>query len=267
MAERSRGRIALRVTVLTYVGILVVVPLATVLWRTIGEGFGAFLDALTSGDAVHALVLTGIVAGSAVVLNTVFGVGIALLLARKRFAGRALLDTVLDLPVSVSPIVVGLALVLVYGTETGWFGGGLAHVGVQVIFATPGMILATAFVSLPLVVREVLPVLIEAGDDTEQAAACLGANGWQRFARITLPTIRWALGYGVVLSVARCLGEFGAVKVVSGDVSGQTQTLTVLIDDRAQQFEPGYYQLSVVLVLICVLCILAVAVLRPKEVA
>jgi sulfate transport system permease protein len=127
------------------------------------------------------------------------------------------------------------------------------------------MILATAFVSLPLVLREVLPVLLEAGTDTEQAAQSLGANAWQRFVRITLPTIRWGLGYGIVLSVARCLGEFGAVKVVSGNIAGQTQTVTVLIDDRAEQFEPGSYQLSVVLILVAVLCIVTVSLLRPKD--
>ncbi len=259
------GRRGLRAIAVLYVGLLVLVPLGTVLWRTVAQGWGTFVDALTAPDAVHAIQLTAVVAGSAVVLNTVFGVGTALLLARRRFPGKRVLDLLLDLPVSVSPIVVGLALILVYGTETGWFGNGLARAGIDVVFAPIGMVLATAFVSLPLVVREVLPVLVEAGTDTEEAARSLGANAWQCFVRITLPTIRWALGYGVVLSVARCLGEFGAVKVVSGNISGQTQTVTVLIDDRAEQFEPGYYQLSVLLIAVAVLCILAVSLVRPRE--
>ncbi len=166
---------------------------------------------------------------------------------------------------SVSPIVVGLALILVYGWQTGWFGPVLQGLGWQVIFAAPGMIVATTFVSLPLVLREVLPVLLEAGTEQEQAARSLGASAPQRLRRITLPTIKWALAYGVVLSLARCLGEFGAVRVVSGDVVGQTQTVTLLVDGRAEQFEAGSYQLSVVLILVSALCIVAISVIRPKE--
>jgi sulfate/thiosulfate transport system permease protein len=263
--QRSRSRYLLRGLAVAYVGLLIMVPAAVVFWRTISQGWGAFTDAVTSSDAVHAFQLTAVVAGSAVLINTVFGVGVALLLTRHRFAGRRLLDMLIDLPVSVSPIVVGLALILVYGPESGWLGKGLDGAGIQVIFATPGIVLATAFVSLPLVVREVVPVLVEAGTDTEEAARSLGANAWQRFRRITLPTIRWALGYGVVLSVARCLGEFGAVKVVSGNIIGQTQTVTLVVDERAEQGDPGAYQLSVVLVLVAVLCIVVVSFLRPKE--
>jgi sulfate transport system permease protein len=250
---------------LAYVGVLVVLPLVVVLWRTVQQGLGTFGSTITSPDAVHAYKLTIIVAGSAVLLNTVFGVGAALLLARYRFRGKGLLNLLIDLPVSVSPIVVGLALILVFGFETGWFGTPLQNAGIQIIFATPGMILATAFVSLPLVVREVLPVLEESGMDQEQAARSLGANSLQRFRRITLPTIKWALAYGVVLSVARCLGEFGAVRVVSGDVVGQTQTVTLLVDERAEQFEPGSYQLSVVLIAVAALCIVIVSFIRPKD--
>jgi sulfate/thiosulfate transport system permease protein len=261
----SKSRTLLRGLAVGYVGLLVMVPAAVVFWRTISEGWGAFTAAVTSPDAVHAFELTAVVAGSAVVMNTIFGVGVALLLARHRFPGRRILDMLIDLPVSVSPIVVGLALILVYGPQNGWFGAGLDRAGIQVIFATPGMVLATAFVSLPLVVREVVPVLVEAGTDTEEAARSLGANAWQRFRRITLPTIRWALGYGVVLSIARSLGEFGAVKVVSGNIIGQTQTVTLVVDERAEQSEPGAYQLSVVLVLVAVICIIVISLLRPKE--
>jgi sulfate transport system permease protein len=255
----------LRAVAVSYVTALVLVPLGVVLWRTVRQGLGTFWDTMTSPEAIHALELTGVVAGIAVVLNTVFGVGMALLLTRYRFPGRRLLDVLLDVPVSVSPIVVGLALILVYGTDGGWFGAALARAGWQVINAPTGMVLATVFVALPLVVRELVPVLDEAGIDQEQAARSLGANAWQRFRRITLPTVKWALAYGVVLSIARSLGEFGAVKVVSGNVIGQTQTMTLLIDERAEQFEPGAYQAAVVLIAVSVVCIVAISLLRPQE--
>jgi len=165
----------------------------------------------------------------------------------------------------VSPIVIGLALVLVYGPVDGWFGPTLSSAGVQVIYAMPGMVLATILVSLPLVVRELVPVLEEEGLDQDSAARSLGANARQRFVRITLPTIKWALAYGVVLSVARSIGEFGAVRVVSGDVIGKTQTSTLLVADRAEQFEPGSYQVALVLIAFAAVCIVAISLLRPKE--
>lgn len=261
----TQSRWLLRLIALGYVGVLVVLPLVVVLWRTVEQGMSTFVDAVTGTEAVHAYQLTAEVAGAAVLLNTVFGVGVALLIARYRFPGKAILNAIIDLPVSVSPIVVGLALILVFGWQTGWFGPALQDAGWQVIFATPGMVLATAFVSLPLVVREVLPVLTESGIEQEQAARSLGASASQRLRRITLPTIKWALAYGVVLSIARCLGEFGAVRVVSGDVGGQTQTVTLLVDARAEQFEPGAYQLSVVLIAVAALCIVVISIIRPKE--
>ena len=169
-------------------------------------------------------------------INTIFGVGISLLLVRYTFPGRRALNAMVDVPLSVSPIVVGLALVLVYGGRTGLAGRGPRAAGLQVIYAPPGIILATAFVSLPLVIREIVPVLQEIGTEQEQAARSLGASGLQTFARITLPAIRWALLYGVVLSLARSLGEFGAVKIVSGGVAMRTQTATLLVEERYQQF-------------------------------
>ena len=248
-----------------YIGILVGVPLALVFQRTVADGAGAFRDAISTADAMHAFRLTGEIALLAVALNTVFGIGTALLLARYRFPGRRLVNVLLDIPVSVSPIVVGLALVLVYGPTQGWFGPSLSNAGLQVIFALPGMVLATCFVSLPLVVRELVPVLEEEGLDQEIAARSLGANAWQRFVRITLPTIRWALAYGVVLSLARSIGEYGAVRVVSGDVIGQTQTATLRVGDLAEQSEPGAYQVALVLVLFAVVCIVGISLLRPRE--
>jgi sulfate transport system permease protein len=258
-------RYGLRTIAIGYVGLLVLLPVVLVTWRTIDQGAGAFWSAISSPDAVHAFELTGIITVIAVLINTVFGIGVALLLARYQFPGRRLLNVLIDVPVSISPIVVGLALILVYGPRTGWFGSALTSAGIQVIFATPGMVMATVFVSLPLVVRELVPVLEEEGMDQEVAARSLGANALQRFRRITLPTIKWALAYGVVLSIARSIGEFGAIKVVSGDIIGQTQTVTLLVDERAEQFEPGAYQASMVLIIIAVICMVAVSLIRPKE--
>jgi sulfate transport system permease protein len=263
--RRRRSTRALRFVALAYVGILVVMPLCVVFWRTFEQGGKAFLAALSGQEAVHAFQLTAVVAGSAVVVNTIFGVGLAYLIARYRWWGKSIVNVLVDLPVSVSPIVVGLSLILVFGWRTGWAGPALRDADIKIIFATPGMILATCFVALPLVLREVLPVLQETGADQEQAARSLGANAWQRFTRITLPTIKWALAYGVVLSIARTLGEFGAVRVVSGNIGGQTQTVTLLVDERAEQFEPGAYQLAVVLIVVAALCITLISVIRPKE--
>lgn len=265
----SRATVVQRAIALAYVGVLVLVPLGVVTWKTFADGWSRFWSAISSDQAVSAFRLTAEVSVAAVVINTVFGVGLALLLTRYRFRGRRLLGALADLPISVSPIVVGLALVLVYGPYNGWFGKGLHDAGVQIVFATPGMILATAFVSMPLILREVVPVLEEEGTEQEQAARVLGANGWQRFRRITLPTIRPALAYGVVLGLARSIGEFGAVRVVSGNVSGtgQTQTAPLVIAERFEQGEQGYYQLAFVLIVVTVLAIVGVSLRRMKETA
>lgn len=269
MASGSgRGsRYALRGVALVYIGVLVVVPLVVVGSRTVHQGWAEFWSAISSDQAVEAFRLTAIVAGAAVVLNVIFGVGAALLITRYTFPGRRLFSRMIDLPMSVSPIVVGLALVLVYGPYSGWLGKPLHNAGINIIFALPGMVLATAFVSLPMVVREIVPVLEEEGIEQEQAARVLGASALQRFVRITLPTIKWALAYGIVLSLARSIGEFGAVKVVSGNISGsgQTQTATLLVDEKVEQLEPGAYQISLVLIAVAVLAIVIVSLLRPKE--
>jgi sulfate transport system permease protein len=265
--RERRARWLRRTLALTYLGVLVVVPLVAVFGKVAGEGAGEFWRAISSSDAVTAYRLTAIVSITAVVLNTILGVGLAILLSRFRFPGRGVLNAICDLPVSVSPIVAGLALVLVYGPTNGWFGPGLSSAGIRIIFALPGMILATTFVSLPLVLREVMPVLQEEGIDQEQAARVLGAGTWQRFLRITLPTIRPALTYGIVLSLARAIGEFGAVRVVSGSISGagQTQTVPLLIAERVDQLEPGSFQLALVLILVAVLAIVVVSLIGPKE--
>ena len=266
--QPSPVRWLLRVIVIGYLFLLVIWPIALVAQATFADGIGPVLDALSQPDVLFAFQLTLVVAFWAVVINTIFGVGISLLLVRYTFPGRRALSALVDLPLSVSPIVVGLALLLVYG-QTGWIGGALESVGLQVIYAPPGIILATAFVSLPLVIRELVPVLTEIGTDQEQAARSLGASPWQAFWRITLPAIKWALLYGVVLSLARSLGEFGAVKVVSGGVAFRTQTATLLVEERYQQFGAENttvaYAAAFVLALIAVVALIIVTSLRPKE--
>jgi sulfate transport system permease protein len=264
---KPQSRYAMRAIALLYVSAIVLMPLLVVFWRTFDQGGQAFWDAISSTQALQAFKLTAIIAAAAVAINTVFGVAMAVLLVRYRFPGKRLVSAFIDLSISVSPIVVGLALVLVYGPNDGWFGKGLHNAGFEVIYALPGMILATAFVSLPLVVREIVPVLEDEGIEQEQAARVLGASAAQRFWRITLPTIKWALAYGIVLSLARAIGEFGAVKVVSGNISGsgQTQTAPLLVDEKVEQLLPGSYQISLVLIAVAVLAIVIVSLLRPKE--
>ena len=207
-------RWALRLLAVGYVVFLVAWSVAMLVRRTFEGGLENLADALSDEDVISALLLTAQVAGIAVLINLVFGLTISILLVRYEFPGKRLLSAMIDVPLSVSPVVVGLALVLVYNGRDGWFGQGLEEGGVQVIFATPGLVMATCFVALPLVIREVVPTLAEIGDEQEQAARSLGANAPQTFWRITLPSIKWALVYGVVLSLARSVGEFGAVKVV-----------------------------------------------------
>jgi sulfate transport system permease protein len=248
-----------------YLFFLLVLPVALIAWRTFGAGVGPVIDALTSSQALHAFQVTLVVAFWAVLANTVFGVGAAILLVRHRFPGKRLLNAFIDLPMAVSPVVVGLALILVYGRFAP-AGGWLEGIGIQVIFSTPGMVLATVFVALPLVVRAVVPVLEELGDEQEQAAHTLGAGGMQTFLRITLPGIRWALAYGIVLCLARSLGEYGAVAVVSGRLVDQTQTLTLFVEERFQNFDqPAAFAAASALALIAVVTLLLTKLLRPKD--
>ena len=240
------SRYGLRVIALGYLAVLVVAPVSMVFYRAFEHGIAAAWDAVTTPPAQHAFYLTIMVTLVAVPLNAIFGVLTALLLARREFPGKRLLNAIVDLPFAVSPVIVGLALILVWG-RNGWF-----HAS-GVIFAWPGIVLATIFVSLPFVVREVLPVLQEEGTEQEQAATTLGAGGWATFRRITLPTIRWGLAYGVVLSTARCLGEFGAVSAVSGKISGRTETMTLYVEDRFQAYDlTGAYAASVVLAMLAI---------------
>src|SRR3712207_5746449 len=257
------SRMALRFAALGYLAALLVVPVAVVFWRAFEDGFGAAWTAVTTPEALHAFWLTVVIAAIAVPANTVFGVFCALAIVRRRFRGHGLVNTIVDLPLALSPVVVGLALILVYGRD-GWFGDALIESGFRVIFALPGMVLATIFVSLPFVVREVVPILREIGDEQEQAAWTLGASSWQTFWRVTLPAIRWGVAYGVVLTTARALGEFGAVSVVSGRIAGRTETMTLHVEERFQAFElVGAYAASVVLALLAVATLLAMTLFRP----
>jgi sulfate/thiosulfate transport system permease protein len=261
-----RNRLALRSLALGYLAILLVVPVGFVFYRTFEHGLAAAFDAVTTPAAIHAFWLTVEIALIAVPLNTVLGVITALALVRGRFRGKAVLQALIDLPFAVSPVVIGLALVLVYG-RSGWFGGWLVDHGVQVIFAVPGMVLATIFVTLPFVVREVEPVLREIGSEQEEAAATLGASRLQTFFRITLPAIRWGVAYGIVLTVARALGEFGALIVVAGGVSGESQTLTLLVHARYIDDHNtfGAYSAATVLMGLALIALFLMTLLNKKR--
>jgi sulfate/thiosulfate transport system permease protein len=261
MTVDRRWRITLRSVALGYLALLLVIPIGLVFYRTFENGVMAVWDSVTTPAAISAFWLTITVTLIAVPLNTIFGVLCAMALARGRFRGKAMLNAIIDLPFAISPVVIGLALVLVYGR-----GGWLGDLPFQVIFAVPGIVLATIFVSVPFVVREVTPVLTEIGDEQEQAASTLGANRWQTFWRVTLPAIRWGVAYGIVLSVARCIGEFGAVSVVSGKISGETETLTLLVEERFQNFDlAGAYAASALLALIALGTLLAMTRINPRR--
>jgi sulfate/thiosulfate transport system permease protein len=261
-----RSKYVLRFLALGYLALLLLIPVGLVFVNAFQDGIGAAWDAVTTPEAQHAFYLTFVMVAVAVPLNTIFGVICALAIVRQRFRGRALLNALVDLPFAVSPVVVGLALLLIYGRRDGWIGQWLADNGIQIIFSVPGMILATMFVSLPFVVREVIPVLREIGTEQEQAAATLGANWFQTFFRVTLPAIRWGVAYGVVLTTARALGEFGAVSVVSGRLSGRTETATLFVENRFLRFdETGAYAASVVLALLAFATLLTLNLIKPKE--
>jgi sulfate transport system permease protein len=258
-------RYALRGVALGYLAVVLLGPLSMVFWRTFENGFGAAWTALTQAETLHAFKLTLLVTVIAVPLNTVFGVVCALAIVRRRFPGKGLVNAFVDLPLALSPVVVGLSLFLLYGQD-GWFGERLEAHGIDVLFALPAIVLATVFVSLPFVAREVVPTLREIGDEQEQAARTLGASPRQTFWKITLPAIRWAVVYGVVLTTARCLGEYGAVAVVSGRVQGETETATLRVEERYQSFDlAGAYAISLVLAATAVLVLIAMTLIKPRE--
>ena len=261
--------LSLRGVALAYLVLLLLLPVGVIFAKTFAHGFGTAWGWITTPAAISALWLSVLIAAIAVPLNTIFGVGSALVLVRSRARGRAILDALIDLPFIVSPVVVGLALVLVYG-QGGWFGSWFLHQGIRIIYAPAGMVIATVFVSLPFVVREVAPVLLEVGTEQEQAAATLGANRWQTFWRITLPSIRWGVAYGVVLTTARALGEIGAVAVVSSNVAGSTLTLPLLVQQRmttsfGSQAITSSYAAATELAVMSLLVLLAMTVIAPRR--
>jgi sulfate transport system permease protein len=259
------GRYLSRTIALGYVLVLIAVPVGLILWRTFAPGFGAFAASITTPAAVSALQLSLLVVAIVVPLNVIFGVPTALLLARKRFRGKSLLQAAIDLPFAVSPVVIGVALILLWGSA-GILGSVQNDLGVKIIFGLPGIVLASIFVTVPFVIREVEPVLHELGTEQEEAAATLGATWWQTFWRITLPSIRWGLTYGIVLTVARTLGEYGAVLMVSSNLPGQSQTLTLLVSDRYNRgAEYGTYALSTLLMAVAVLVLVAQVALEKRR--
>jgi sulfate transport system permease protein len=261
----SLRRLGIRSVALGYLLVVLIGPLAMVFWRTFDHGLGQAWAALCTPETVHAFRNTLIVAAIAVPANTVFGIVCALAIVRRRFPGKGVVNAFVDLPLALSPVVVGLALFVLYG-RGGWFGDVLQRHGVQILFSLPSIVIATIFVSLPFVAREVVPTLREIGDEQEQAAHTLGASGWQTFWRVTLPSIRWAVVYGVVLTTARCLGEYGAVAVVSGRIEGQTETATLRVQERYDNFDlAGAYAISLMLALLAVAVLVTMTLVRPRE--
>ena len=255
----------LRWTALAYVGVLVIVPVGLILWRTFSPGVGEFFASISTPAAISALQLSMLVVAIVVPLNVIFGVPTALVLARNKFRGKNVLQAVIDLPFAVSPIVVGVALILLWGSA-GLFGFVENDFGLKIIFSFPGIVLASIFVTVPFVIREVEPVLHELGTEQEEASSTLGAQWWQTFWRITLPSIRWGLTYGIVLTIARTLGEFGAVIMVSSNLPGKSQTLTLLVADRYNRGnEYGAYAVSTVLMAVAVLVLVVQVVLDARR--
>jgi sulfate transport system permease protein len=258
------GRWLLIGAVLGWFALLILVPSVTLLRQVLLGGLRPFFETLTTPEVRRAFGLTLGITALATVINTVFGIAVALVLVRQRFLGRALLDGIVDLPFAVSPVVAGLMLIMLYGPD-GWLGRWLEPAGFRVIYAVPGMILATLFVTVPFVVRELVPILRELGEEHEQAAYTLGAGRWQTFWKVTLPSIRWGVAYGVTLTVARSLGEFGAVLVVSGNLIGNTQTATLYIHDGIESFHTqGAYAASLVLAAVSFVLLVSMDVIRKR---
>ncbi len=250
--------------VVGWFALLILVPTLALARAALAGGFRPFWDALMSPDARRAFALTVGITAAATVVNTLFGLGFALVLVRQRFWGKALADGLVDLPFAVSPIVAGLMLVVVYGPN-GRLGRLLEGLGIPVVYAWPGMVLATLFVTVPFVVREVVPVLREFGVDQEEVARTLGAGRWRTFRQVTFPSIRWGLAYGVTLTVARSLGEFGALLVISGNILGRTQTATLYIHETIEGFQPeAAYAASVALAGASFVLLIGMELLRKR---
>ncbi|MEH2094726.1 sulfate ABC transporter permease subunit CysW [Nostoc sp.] len=249
---------------IAYLALVQYIPAINVFVQAFSKGAGPFLSNLTRPAFLHAAWLTLLLAVISLPLNTVFGLCAAWAIARHKFPGRAIVLSIIDLPFSISPVVAGLMIVLLYG-RNGWFGPWLQAHDIKIVFAFPGMVLATAFVSMPFVAREVIPVLEEFGKDQEEAARTLGAKDWQIFWRVTLPSIRWGLLYGLILTNARAMGEFGAVSVVSGNIADQTQSLPLFVEDAYKQYETeAAFSAAVLLALLAVVTLVLKEILERK---
>jgi sulfate transport system permease protein len=265
MTISPRFRYLIRLLALGYVFVLVIVPVTVILWRAFAPGLGQFFAYVSTPAAVSALHLSLLVVAIVVPLNVIFGIPTALVLARNKFRGKGVLQAVIDLPFAVSPVIVGVALIVLWGSA-GVLGFVERNLGLKIIFGLPGIVLASIFVTLPFVVREVEPVLRELGTDQEEAAATLGSAWWQTFWRVTMPSIRWGLTYGIVLTIARTLGEYGAVLMVSSNLPGTSQTLTLLVSDRYNRgAEYGAYALSTLLMAVSVLVLVFQVVLDARR--
>ena len=264
--ERPWVKWVLIAIALFYLALVLFIPAFAVFYEAFHKGFQEFLDALGSRDFQQAVQLTLMIAGIAVPINVLFGLCAAWVIARNRFPGRALLISIIDLPFAVSPVVAGLMIVLLYG-RNGWFGPALQAVNIRVLFSWPAMVLATLFITLPFVAREVIPVLEEVGPEQEEAARTLGANDWQIFWRVTLHNIKWGLLYGVLLTNARAMGEFGAVAVVSGLVAGRTLTLPTYVEQAYKNYQTeGAFGAATILALLALVTLVLKEILERKNI-
>lgn len=249
---------------LTFLALVLYIPAINVFYQAFHKGVGPFLKNLSEPNFQHAVQMTLSLAAIAVPLNTIFGLCTAWALANKRFRGRTLLLSIVDLPFAISPVVAGLMIMLLYGRQ-GWFGEWLIEHNIKIVFAFPAMMLATAFVSMPFVAREVIPVLEEEGTDQEEAAYTLGASPWQTFWHVTVPNIRWGLLYGVLLTNARAMGEFGAVSVVSGNIAGQTQSLPLFVEEEYKNYNTeAAYSAAVLLALLAIVTLVLKEILERR---
>ncbi|QSV67045.1 MAG: sulfate ABC transporter permease subunit CysW [Aphanizomenon flos-aquae DEX188] len=249
---------------ISYLFLVQYIPAINVFFEAFKRGTGPFLSNLTKPEFLHAAWLTLLLAVIAIPVNAIFGLCAAWAIARHKFPGRAIVLSIIDLPFSISPVVAGLMIVLLYGRQ-GWFRPWLEALDIKIIFAFPGMVMATAFVSMPFVAREVIPILEEFGKDQEEAARTLGANDWQIFWRVTLPSIRWGLLYGLILTNARAMGEFGAVSVVSGNIANTTQSLPLFVEDAYKQYETeAAFSAAVILALLAVVTLILKEILERK---
>jgi sulfate transport system permease protein len=245
--RQNIGRWLLTAFALSWFAALILFPLWGIFKETVKSGLSTFITSLSTPSSLHSFMLTVVITLLAVVTNTVIGTIMAVVFARQNFKGKLFMESLLDLPFAVSPVVAGFMFILLFGPN-GWIGSWFESVNIKIIYAFPGMVIATLFVTLPFVTREILPILREFGREQEEAAATLGASSWQTFYRVTLPSIKWGLAYGVTLTIARSIGEFGAVLVVSGSIINKTQTATLMIHDQFTSFNyAGAFSAAMVL--------------------